>query len=330
LIHDCKIRTFRPFEGSQFAMSIGAEEHAVADAPWDVPEEFLLGQFIPLHYHFNMLGDSARMDGFQEAIQNIVPVGGKVLELGGGTGVLSWFAAQRAAKVWCVERNPALVRAARKFLKTNPNGERVEVIQSDATSWLPPEPVDVVICEMLHVALVREKQIEVLRSFKERYTEAFGPKLPTFLPDAALLAVQPVQQNFSFHGYTAPVPMFQAGLNSSTQPLTEPEIYSTIYYEQSLPDELLVEAKLVIRRGGTLNALLFLTKNFLAFLLAEKRAVEWMMHHLIVPIAHPFEVAVGESVSIRFSYRPGCSLEMFMESVNVVREAPALRILRAA
>ena len=299
-------------------------------APWDVPEEFLLGQFIPLHYHFNMLGDLARMDGFQEAIQHMVPFGSKVLELGGGTGVLSWFAAQQAAKVWCVERNPALVRAAGSFLANNRRGDRVEVVQADALKWLPPEPVDVVICEMLHVGLVREKQIDVLRSFKERYAKAFGPKSPAFIPDAALLAVQPVQQNFTFHGYTAAVPMFQTGLNINTVPLADSEIYSTIYYEQPLPDELQIEARLIIRRAGTLNALCFLTKNFLAFLLTEKRAVEWMMHHLIVPLAQPLKVAAGETVSVRFSYRPGCPLETFMESVHVAREAPALRILRAA
>jgi hypothetical protein len=64
-----------------------------------------LGQFIPLHYHHNMLMDARRMRGFKSAIDYMVPEGGKVLDLGGGTGVLSWFAALKADKVWCVEMN---------------------------------------------------------------------------------------------------------------------------------------------------------------------------------------------------------------------------------
>src|SRR5487761_1017102 len=92
-------------------------------------EREVLGQFIPLHYHYNMLTDEARMAGFKEALEKVVPPGGKVLELGGGTGVLSFFAAQNAAKVWCVERNPELVRAARRILALNAGGDRIEVVE---------------------------------------------------------------------------------------------------------------------------------------------------------------------------------------------------------
>ncbi|MGC4002533.1 MAG: hypothetical protein QM811_05070 [Pirellulales bacterium] len=100
-----------------------------------MPEEMLLGQFIPLHYHFNMLQDRTRMEPFREAIEMVVPVGGKVLELGGGTGVLSWFAAQRAAKVWCVERNPALARLRVDF------SIAMRAANASKSSW--PTPCDI-------------------------------------------------------------------------------------------------------------------------------------------------------------------------------------------
>lgn len=111
--------------------------------------EHELGQFIPLHYHYHMLRDRARMSGFRRAIAAAVFPGAKVLEFGGGTGVLSFFAAQQAGHVWCVERNPELVNEARRLLPRNPSTERIEVIHGDAFEYLPPEPVDVVICEML-------------------------------------------------------------------------------------------------------------------------------------------------------------------------------------
>ncbi len=297
----------------------------------DIPEEMLLGQFIPLHYHFNMLRDQSRMVPFREAIELAVPPDGTVLELGGGTGVLSWFAAQKAQRVWCVERNPALVRAARSFLASNLCGDRVTVVQGDAMTYLPPEPVDVVICEMLHVGLVREKQLEVIRSFKERYRQTFGEQLPRFIPDTSVLAVQPIHQDFCFSGYTAPVPMFEpAGPHMQDRWLADPHFYSTIDYRAEFPLEFQVDARLNIQSSGHFNAISLLTNNFLAFVLSERRAVQWLMNQLILPLPEPMDVAVGDDVSIQFAYRAGCSLEELQDSLSAQICLHALPLLTNA
>jgi type I protein arginine methyltransferase len=296
-----------------------------------IPEEMLLGQFIPLHYHFNMLRDQSRMLPFREAIERTVPAGGRVLELGGGTGVLSWFAAQRASKVWCVERNPALVRAARSFLANNPGGERVEVVHADAMSYLPPEPVDVVICEMLHVALIREKQLEVLQSFKDRYIRAFGPRLPTFIPDATVMGIQLLQQEFSFCDYVAPVPLFEPpGPHETGRPLAEAQIYSTLSYETEFSTEFDWESQFLIQQPGMLNAMGFLTNNFLAFVLDEARGIQWPMNQLVLPLAQPLQVATGDAISVRLNYRAGCPLEELQESLIVEWHRQAVPFRRVA
>ena len=288
----------------------------MTDLSGDISEEMLLGQFIPLQYHFNMLRDQTRMIPFKEAIELAVPLNGTVLELGGGTGVLSWFAAQKARQVWCVERNPALVRASRSFLANNLNGERVTVVQTDAMTYLPPEPVDVVICEMLHVGLVREKQLEVIRSFKERYRQKFGDRLPCFVPDTSMLAVMPIHQDFCFSGYTAAVPLFESpGPLLKESCLADPHYYSTIDYGTDFPANFEVDVQLAIQRGGHFNAIGLLTNNFLAFVLSEGRAVQWLMNELVLPIPDPMDVATGDCVSIQFAYRAGCSLEELQESV---------------
>src|SRR5258708_801435 len=121
-------------------------------APEQEEHSNYLGQFIPIQYHHSMLMDLNRMKNFKAAIDFVVYPGAKVLELGGGTGVLSWFAANKADKVWCVEYNQELVTESRRFLNLNPNGHKVEVVHADAFDYLPPEPVDVLICEMVHVA----------------------------------------------------------------------------------------------------------------------------------------------------------------------------------
>ena len=300
----------------------------------DVPEEHLLGQFIPLHYHFNMLRDQQRMLPFREAIHLTVPEGGVVLELGGGTGVLSWFAAQKADRVYCVERNPALARAAQSFLGNNRHGDRVTVVQADAMNYLPPEPVDVVICEMLHVGMVREKQLEVLHSFKERYRQRFGPKMPRFIPDTSVLAVQPIQQDFSFCGYTATVPLFEPpGPHMKDSWLADPFFYSTIDYHNEIPLAFNVSTELTIQSDGLFNAVSLLTNNFLAFVLSEKRAVTWLMNQLILPIARPIPVRSGDKVSIEFAYQAGGAIESLQDSIvarlksqaSEVQAHPALR-----
>ncbi|MGZ5602221.1 MAG: methyltransferase domain-containing protein, partial [Methylobacter sp.] len=148
------------------------------NAEIQIEEDCYLGQFIPLQYHHHMLTDEYRMGTFKTAIDRAVFPGAKVLDLGGGTGVLSWFAAAKASKVWCVEFNPDLVKEARRLLKLNQGGDKIELVQADAFEYLPPEPVDVVICEMLHPAMLCEKQVNVIKSFKDRYQQRFGDPSP--------------------------------------------------------------------------------------------------------------------------------------------------------
>lgn len=270
-------------------------------------EHLELGQFIPFIYHHNMLSDPARMESFRAAIAAAVPTGSKVLDLGGGTGVLSFFAAQRASRVWCVERNPELVQAARRLLAFNHGAERVEVIQADAFDYLPPEPVDVVICEMLHVGMLREKQVPVLTSFKRRYLEKFGAPLPRFVPEAFIQAVQPVCQSFDFGGYYAPVPSLQdpSAQQPRTRELAPPALFQMAFYGESLPMDCAWQGEITLEHDGQLNALRFITKNVLTIVEDEQRSIDWFSQYLILPLADPLTAVAGQRISVAFSYTLG-------------------------
>ncbi len=293
-----------------------------------VPEEQFLGQMIPLPYHYNLLTDRERMSGFREAIRRLVQPGDKVVELGGGTGVLSFFAAQKASQVWLVERNPELVDAARRLLAGNRHGERVEVVRADACDFVPPEPVDVVICEMLHVALLREQQVSMVRAFRENHARRFAGRVPRFIPEVSFLAVQAVQQSFEFHGYHAPVPLFQApgAKHEGTIGLSDPVIYETIDYaataaQRTIPSRVDWQGRLTITREGRLNALRFVTKNVLAVLVEQGRTVEWSNQYLVLPLDEPHAVRLGAELQVAFSYPFGGSLDSLNQSI-VVTEAP--------
>jgi predicted RNA methylase len=288
-------------------------------------ESCYLGQFIPVHYHHNMLMDQNRMHSFKSAIHYAVRPGAKVLELGGGTGVLSFFAAQQASKVYCVEFNPDMVQEARRFLAMNPHGDRVEVIHADAFEYLPPEPVDVVICEMIHVAMLREKQVDVIESFKQRYLERFGGPLPLFMPEAVLMAVQPLQQEYDFEGFYAPIVQFQETqvVYPGTIELAQPAVYSVLDFSQPVEPMIAWQGKFVVEKGGVLNAMRFVTKNILSIVQEEGSTIDWLNHYMTLPLATPLAVQPGDVLDVSFHYRAGGSIPSLQASIRaeLVRES---------
>lgn len=286
--------------------------------PDDEAETQYLGQFIPLHYHHNMLSDTNRMESFKAAIDYAVFDGAKVLELGGGTGVLSHFAAAKASKVWCVEFNPVLVAEARRLLALNPHGHKVEVVHADAFEFLPPEPVDIVICEMIHAGMLREKQIEVIESFKARYQQRFGNKLPIFIPTAVIMAVQPVQQDFNFSGYYAPIIQFQRVFaeHTATVELAEPQAYSILDLTLPTSREISWQGSFKIATSGTINALRFFTKNVLTIDTQNSSTIDWVIDYLVLPLSQPLTAQAGDLLDISFSYEAGGSIRSLENSIH--------------
>ncbi len=284
--------------------------------------DHMLGAFIPLHYHFPMLANPVRMLGFKEAIATVVPTGSTVLELGAGTGVMSFFAAQRAARVIAIERLPENVEAARTFLRNNGAGDRVTVIQADAYEFLPTSPVDVVICELLHTALLREHQAEVIARFKDRYLDRFGPPLPRFIPEAIIMAVQPLEQGFDFFGYEVPLPIFADGFSTqregnTAKELAPPQNYAGFEYRNAYPEQFAWSGEFTIGESGVLNALRFVTKNVLAILVDENRTVDWLMQYLVLPLSKPLTVTRGQVVDIGFDYAAGAPIHALTDSFRV-------------
>jgi len=284
----------------------------------DVAEIHYLGQFIPLHYHHNMLMDENRMSAFKEAIDYAVFDGARVLELGGGTGVLSCLAASKASKVWCVEFNLELVVESRRLLALNRDGHKVEVIHADAFDYLPPEPVDVVICEMIHCAMLREKQVEVIEAFKERYRCRFGGQQPTLIPEAVIMAVQPLQQVYDFFGFHAPIIQFQRPqvIQAGTTELAAPVVYSILDLSRPTAREIQWEGTFILEAGGMVNALRFITKNILAVLPEQATTIDWFIDYLVLPLSAPVEAKAGDVLKVAFCYYAGGSLRSLERSMS--------------
>lgn len=288
----------------------------------------VLGQFIPLHYHFEMLRDSYRMKSFREAIEATVRPGDKVVDLGGGTGVLSFFAARAGAEVWYCERNPELVAAARRMIRANNVSEQIHIVHADAAEFAPPVPVDAVVCEMLHVGLLREKQIQVISAFHENYRRAHGPQLPKFIPEGTMLACQPVEQNFEFEGYLATGPLFQApsDQHADTQPLAEAAVHHMVWYDKPLRSDIAWSGKIEIAKSGLLNGVRFITKNALTVLIEDQRVVPWHNQFLVMPLDQSQQVEQGDVIEISFRYEAGGELSQLAATLKAVRTGERRRI----
>lgn len=274
-------------------------------------DEQTLGQFIPLIYHYNMLQDPDRVGAFRAAIDLLVKPGMRVAELGSGTGILSSFAARRGATVDAVERNPELVKCSRQFIQSNGLQKQINVIADDASSWIPTEPIDVVICEMLHVGLLREKQAQVIAAFKENYKKRFGDKLPIFIPEVTILMCQPVEQSFDFSGYVAPIPLFQAPveIQPRTKQIAPLTPYQTIAYDQPIPTTMRVEQSYEADFDANVNAIRLVTQNVLAIDMANQHAITWANQCLVLPLESSFTCRTGETIHLSLEYETGQQIE---------------------
>jgi protein arginine N-methyltransferase 1 len=220
--------------------------------------------------------------------------------------------------VYCVEFNPDMVKEARKMLAMNPNGHKVEVVHADAFEYLPPEPVDVVICEMIHVAMVREKQVEVMESFKRRYLARFGGPLPVFLPEAVIMAVQPLQQDYDFEGFYAPIVQFQETtvISPGTIELAPTAVYSVLDFSQPTDTQIAWEGQFLVEKAGTLNAMRFITKNILAVVSEESSTIDWLNHYMTLPLENPIQVRTGDVLQVSFQYRAGGSIPSLQTAIR--------------
>lgn len=114
---------------------------------------------------FNCLIDDVRTRAFRKAIQKTVKKGDVVVDLGSGSGVLAMFAADAgASKVFSVEIDKRNIVTLRSTFFNNGFSTRIVVVEGDATKIRLPEPVDVIIGEMVATGLVEELQIPAMNN----------------------------------------------------------------------------------------------------------------------------------------------------------------------
>lgn len=110
----------------------------------------------------NMMQDFVRTSTYQKAIHgNFNDFNGKtVLDVGAGSGILSFFAAQAgAAKVYAVEASN-MAQYAQQLVAANNLNERITVIAGKIEEIDLPEKVDIIISEPMGYMLYNERMLE--------------------------------------------------------------------------------------------------------------------------------------------------------------------------
>jgi predicted RNA methylase len=151
------------------------------------------------------LKDEARTLAFRDAIRAVVRPGDVVVDIGAGTGILSFFAAEAGARrVYAVEIEPVSAAALRRSVALNPAvAGRVSVVEGDAAVVELPLLADVVIAEIIETGLLDEQQVPVLNALRRRGVVTGATRL---VPAAYETTLQLVGTDHRYYGFEIAAP----------------------------------------------------------------------------------------------------------------------------
>lgn len=136
------------------------------------------GTFEDFSCHEMMIADNVRMKSYHDAIARYINPGDVVVDLGTGTGVLSYFAAQKnPEKIYAIDHSELIIRVARTIADEN-GITNVTFLPQNSRFFEPDEEVDVILHEQMGSNLIDENMIENILDLKKRVLKSTGRILP--------------------------------------------------------------------------------------------------------------------------------------------------------
>lgn len=139
------------------------------------------------------------------------------------------------------------------------------------------------------------------------------------------MAVQPLEQEYDFHGYQAPIVQFQepTAVQAATVEMAAPAVYGILDFNAEVDSLIRWEGRFTIEHSGTVNALRFITKNILAVVMEQSSTIDWLNHYLVLPLSKPVRVNADDTLIVRFEYRAGGSIPSLQAAMQVVVQGAA-------
>lgn len=134
-----------------------------------------------------MLADRQRLDVYWSAIRRYVHADDRVLDLGAGSGVLSFFAAENGATVHALEHGP-VIEAAQAVGRAN-NVQNVTFHREHSRRFRSNETFDVLLHEQIGNAVLDEMLVENISDIRRRLLKPGGKILPNRLD----MFIEPVE-----------------------------------------------------------------------------------------------------------------------------------------
>ncbi len=270
----------------------------------------------PASLHLAMLQDSIRMEIYSEAIRALVKPGDVVVDVGTGTGVLSFLAAKYGAgEIFAIDRS-GIIDYAKKVKALNCPQAQIHFLQKNILdSELPKIQADIAICELFGNFGIDENVVNVLSKVRNDLLKPGG----RIIPETMDLMVAPVQCTKSYRqvaNWKNPEyeidysPFQQLAYNAVYQihgepvrMLAEPKVLSSIdfYTVKELEKELTTEFE--FERSGIIHGIAgwfrsTLTPGYVLDTGPEAPLTHW--GQVLFPIGDPLKVNEGGSLTMKF------------------------------
>lgn len=269
-----------------------------------------------LDYHLSMLHDTARMDAFRRAINASVKPGDVVVDIGCGSGILSFMACEAGAKkVYAIEGGP-VIDVARELAIDNGFDDRIEFLGGWSIEVGIPEPADVLISETIGNAGIDEGIVAWTVDARRRLLRPGAVLLPQRLrlwvaavesfDDHALVSdwrATSLPYDYSAAHRRAARTLWFVDLTPNNL-LGQPELAADIDLMTATDDTISSAGQLQVDREGTLHGLAcwfdsLLCPGVTIDNMPPRTESSWS--HGFLPLAEPIEVSAGDQFTWELS-----------------------------
>lgn len=255
----------------------------------------------PASYHYHMIMDEERVDGFGKAFMAVLKKTDVVLEIGAGTGILSLLAEPYCQEIIAVEMDMDVGRYGRRAIREFSQG-RIHYLGGDIRNFPSAEKFDVIICEIMDTGFFSEAQIGVMNYAVKNLLKKGGRVIPFGARTSAQLVF--VDFNISNLG-TFPLPHYETSANrAKAQALSDPVLFHEIRFDEINKEHVLRHLEIFPTVSGKVSGLRFITDTlFTKDLVTEP--TDWLNPWLIIPFKEEFAVEKGKGIIVKIDFLAG-------------------------
>ncbi|MBI5219834.1 MAG: 50S ribosomal protein L11 methyltransferase [Bacteroidia bacterium] len=256
-------------------------------------------QFTPYEISF-CLYDIERTSLWKQAIEDVVKKGDIVVDAGAGTGILGVFAALDEAKhVYSIELQPRFCRLIKNLADKNGVGNKLTVINADASTVEIPGKIDVVICELLCTGQFFEPEVQVINHLRK-----FFKPTTRIIPNKIESHIQLLDAHEIIYGVRIDTDS-RSILMADDEPVSTTELYNVI--DLTKPVKPYVDTVVTVRARKTriADAVVITSRANLTDSIVTKQT-KFLYNPEIIYLKKPVNLIKGKLYEVHIKYPYGC------------------------